>query len=103
MATVKRKVLGLPPSPCVYIRDDFGKNELMVEGRLRARPGAEFLRVCNEIDEGAEDITFPAVLIIIGETDLFVSPAGIHRFVEMILSPDKVVESIPFIAQRSTV
>jgi acylglycerol lipase len=99
-AAPRLKVLGLPPSPCDYIRDAVGKDELMVKGPLRARPGAEFLRVYNEIDAGAEDITFPAVLIIIGETDPIVSPAGIHRFVERISSPDKVVKSIPIIGHE---
>jgi alpha-beta hydrolase superfamily lysophospholipase len=93
-AAPKLKVLSLPASPVECIRDAVAKDDLVVKGPMRARVGTEFLRVYKEIEDNADKISLPAVLVVIGETDPIVSPGGIHDFVQQIKCDDKNVKSI---------
>jgi hypothetical protein len=55
------------------------KDELVVLQKACVRVAKEFQRGYADIDANAATNTFPAVLMMIGLTDLFVSATGILR------------------------
>lgn len=71
----------LPPSDDPVIRDACAKDDLMPETSLTVRVGCEFLRVYRDISANVESITFPDLLVFVGEGDNIVSPDGIKDFV----------------------
>lgn len=79
-------VLHLPASDDPVIRDACEKDELVQKAMLTVRVGCEFLRVYKDISANAESITFPDLLVFVGEGDNIVSPDGIKDFVARVSS-----------------
>lgn len=91
----KFRAISLPPSQVAEIRDAVEKDDLVYKGGLSVRVGVEFLRVYGEINDNAEEIKFPALIVLSGELDNIVSPSGIRAWVAKVQCDDKESRVLP--------
>lgn len=82
-------VLSLPGSHDPMIRDAVYRDPLVYKGAMRVRLGQEFLRVYDDINACADEISFKRVAIFVGRNDNIVSPNGIKQFYTRIRCDDK--------------
>lgn len=82
----KWSAIRLPPSEDPVIRDACAKDELVPNGVLTVRVGCEFLRIYQDISANVDSISFPDLLVFVGEGDNIVSPDGIKDFVARVSS-----------------
>ena len=87
-ATPKLRVLPLPPSQFLEIREAYEKDEMICLKPMRCRVGAEFLVAYRNIQENWKEVKFP-VIVFCGDKDELVSPGGIKEFIDNIGSQDK--------------
>lgn len=87
--------MSLPPSAVPVIRDAVEKDDLVYKGGLTVRVGVEFLRVYGEINDTADTIEFPALIVFSGELDNIVSPSGIRAWVAKVVCSDKESKVLP--------